>query len=353
MHDYREEAIDTAWNKSEWPRNTSSGTCTKHAHWNVNKSKMKNGEKFGPKRGQAWYRHVFATCDQSFRDGIAMTAARWREDGDEAGADHIMKLANTSNAPLHRWAPVACPFIASGGSESVNQLVKKSPKDGKRRQKLTFMQQCRTIVDVAYRSWQVLKQGPLDDAACIQKRLRDHMNMKTKPCPGRYAVVLAGMFAQGEHMKGSFRPTCSLCAFVSEFGARGLLGPCLNLCVCVQACNNYPGRPLNYLKRWSPKATNIVLFSGSSKSGQTMRKSQGPTQNTNIASGSKTVCVHVPCVCEYACVENIDCVQTHGRAQSFKTANPVGSTKCEASSAHTCVRMQSKRSAMAAQSTFK
>lgn len=189
----REQAIDTAWEKSHWDKHVSSARCTKHSQWNVQNSKMKNGELFGSKRGNAWYSLIFSTCDQSFRDRAATLAAHWRQNGDDVGADHLINLCSSSDAPLHRWSPVACPFIAAGASESVNQLIKKTPSDGKRRLKLNFMQQCRVIVNVAYRSWQVLRDGPPNDAARLVKRTQMHLKQQGRMAPGRYAVLLAGL----------------------------------------------------------------------------------------------------------------------------------------------------------------
>ena len=189
----REEAIDSAWKKSKWDKKLSNAKCTRHSKWNVQGSKMKNGQAFGPKRGKQWYQLVFATCDQSFKDGVAALAAQWRKNGDHAAADHVISLANTSDAPLHKWNPIACPYIASGGSESVNQLIKKTPSDGTRRTKLNFTQMCRTIVNVFFRSWKVLRDGPVEDAARLAKRIRKHRGRKGKIAPGRYAVMLAAL----------------------------------------------------------------------------------------------------------------------------------------------------------------
>ena len=188
-----EGAIDSAWDKSIWSQQTSTARCTIHSKWNAQSSKMANGQKFGAQRGSQWYKYVFATCSQSFKDGIATTAALWRDKGDDVGADHLIKLANTSEAPLHKWTPTPCPFIAAGGSESINQLVKRSPGDGTRRKKLTFLQQCKCIIDLAYRSYRLLKHGPLLDSLKMKKRIERHLQRKGKMCEGKYAVLLAGM----------------------------------------------------------------------------------------------------------------------------------------------------------------
>ena len=169
----KEDAIETAWNKSEWNKKSSNARCIRHTKWSTAKQTMDNGEKFGSERADVWYKHVFATCEQSFNDGqcyiptdpqphthtdpptthtliyitlthyegIAITVQRWKDKGDEAGATHIVHLANTSTAPLCKWTPIPCPFIASGAGESLNQVMKCSPKTGGRRLKLTYLQQ--------------------------------------------------------------------------------------------------------------------------------------------------------------------------------------------------------------------
>ena len=94
---------------------------------------------------------------------------------------------------LHKWTPTPCPFIAAGGSESINQLVKRSPGDGTRRKKLTFLQQCKCIIELAYRSYRLLKHGPLLDSLKTKKRIERHLQRQGNMCEGKYAVLLAGM----------------------------------------------------------------------------------------------------------------------------------------------------------------
>ena len=141
-----EGAIALAWRKSKWPQTLESGECCTHGKWNNQKQKMANGQRFGPDRGKVWYGLVFATCYQSFMDRASEIMAMWEAKGDHAGAQHLLKLVKNSRAPLFRWDPYPAPGISSQGSETANQLIKKSPKDGTRRQKLTFLQFARTVV---------------------------------------------------------------------------------------------------------------------------------------------------------------------------------------------------------------
>ena len=107
---------------------------------------MDNGEAFGPERGKAWYGLVFKTCSQSFVDSAGEIIALWESRGDRAGAQHLRQLVHTSQAPLHRWDPFPAPGIAAQGSETMNQLVKQTPRDGSRRHKQTFLQFARGVV---------------------------------------------------------------------------------------------------------------------------------------------------------------------------------------------------------------
>ncbi len=119
----REQAIENAWLKSEWPKILSTARCVRHTKWSVAAQKMEDGNPFGPERTKSWYKHVFATCTASFSDGLSATAQLWQDDGDEAGARHILKLARQSDAPLHRWTPIPCPYIASGAGETASKQL--------------------------------------------------------------------------------------------------------------------------------------------------------------------------------------------------------------------------------------
>lgn len=143
-----EGAITKAWHRSKWPKTVETGECCKHAQWNCQLQKMENGEMFGAERGKVWYGLVFKTCSQSFMDSAGETIALWESRGDDVGANHLRKLVKTSKAPLFRWAPFPAPGIAAQGAESLNQLVKKSPKDGTRRLKQTFLQFARGMVSI-------------------------------------------------------------------------------------------------------------------------------------------------------------------------------------------------------------
>lgn len=136
----REDAIETAWKACKWDRVTSTARCSTHSKWSVSKQKMQNGQVFGPDRAEVWNSLVFKTCLDSFRDGVGYYVQLWKKQGDKYGSNHLMELAQTSDAPLCKWTPVACPFVASGAGESLNQIYKGTPKTGQRRQKLTFLQ---------------------------------------------------------------------------------------------------------------------------------------------------------------------------------------------------------------------
>lgn len=136
----REDAIETAWNACKWEKVTSTARCSTHSKWNVSKQKMQNGEPFGPQRADAWSSLVFKTCVESFQDGVGYYVKLWEKKGDKYGAVHLQELAQTSDAPLCKWTPVACPFVASGAGESLNQMFKSTPKTGQRRKKLTLLQ---------------------------------------------------------------------------------------------------------------------------------------------------------------------------------------------------------------------
>ena len=143
---------------------------------------MGNGEPFGPTRAEAWFvcggpwlgvgvcacawgcgcpclhsihhlppswtlRHnlTFSYSRNSFNDGVGILAKMWENAGDIEGSYHLLKLAQESEAPLCKWTPVPCPFIASGAGESVNQMFKSSPGHGATRQKLTYLQQVSVV----------------------------------------------------------------------------------------------------------------------------------------------------------------------------------------------------------------
>ena len=146
-----EGAITTAWRKSKWPQHVETGECTKHGQWSAQKQKMSNGVPFGPERGQVWYGLLFKTCYRSFMDGVGETIAAWKSNGDNIGAAHLQKLAQTSTAPLFRWSPIPAPGISAQSAEALNYMVKKTPKDGTRRQKQTFFQFSRTVVKLGVR----------------------------------------------------------------------------------------------------------------------------------------------------------------------------------------------------------
>ena len=136
----REEAIETAWSACKWEKVTSTARCSTHSKWSVSKQKMRNGQVFGPHRSDVWNSLVFKTCTESFHDGVGYYVQLWNQQGDTCGAEHLLELAQTSDAPLCKWTPVPCPFVASGAGESVNQMFKNTPKNGKRRKKLTLLQ---------------------------------------------------------------------------------------------------------------------------------------------------------------------------------------------------------------------
>ena len=214
-----EEAISKAWEKSKWPKQVVTGQCCKHSQWNAQQQKMTNGEPFGPERDKAWYSLVFKTCSQSFMDSAGETIALWESRGDHVGSQHLRKLVQTPKAPLFRWPPFPAPSLSAQGAESINQLIKKSPKDGTRRMKQTFLQfarnmvsyegsgevsitgslghtchnMCARQVSVAYRSYRVLVESPNIDEGLRKnriKKLQRNSNRKTMN-KGKYAVLLA------------------------------------------------------------------------------------------------------------------------------------------------------------------
>ena len=187
-----EGSIDIAWKKCDWQKLDSTAKCVKHSKWNVAKRLMNNGQKFGHTRTKAWYSLVYATCAASFNDGVGITSTRWRNDGDTPGADLLLDLATTSSAPLHKWTPTPCPFIASGAGESLNQVYK-SVQPGEKRLKLTLVQLVRKIIDSAYRSSVVLKDGPREAKVQREKALEKLRAQKGKICQGKYALLLAGL----------------------------------------------------------------------------------------------------------------------------------------------------------------
>ena len=155
-----EGAIDAAWNQSKWQRVKETGKCVIHHKWAVCKRKMTNGEIFGPARTEVWYKHVFATCSASFKDGVALTVAKWRKQKDHVGAQFLLDLATNSKAPLHKWPPITCPHISGGSGESVNQMYK-GVLPGEKRVKMTQVQLVRKIIKLGYRSFEVLRDGPV------------------------------------------------------------------------------------------------------------------------------------------------------------------------------------------------
>ena len=154
---------------------------------------MTNGEKFGDQRTKAWQRLVFSTCVQSFNDGVGLLAKRWHRDGDIFGANHLIGLGTTSDAPLCKWDPSPCPYIASGAGESLNQQMKNSPKDGTRRYKLTYVQLSRKVMEVGHNSYLKLRDGPGESQKKMQTLLEKHMAKKDAGCPGRHALIQAGL----------------------------------------------------------------------------------------------------------------------------------------------------------------
>ena len=188
-----EGAITKAWEKSKWPKTLASGQCTTHGKWNAQQQKMSNGQPFGPERGKVWYGLIFKTCHQSFMDAAAETIALWESKGDHVGAQHLSTLVKTSTAPLFRWAPVATPGISAQGSETVNQLMKKSPKDGTRRQKQTFLQFARAVIDVGYRSYRILVDSPKIDKGLRATQMKKLDKNGKSMSKGKYAVMLASL----------------------------------------------------------------------------------------------------------------------------------------------------------------
>ena len=188
-----ESAVISAWGKSQWTKSTGTTRCTVLREWSAMEQVMANGERFGVSRGNAWCKHVYATCSQSFSDGIATVASSWREKGDDIGADHLFKLASTSRTPLHKWAPVPCPFVATGGADTITKLVNKSPTNGKRKMELTFLQQAKRILDIAHRSCRMLREGPELAQTKSQKCMRKHLQQQGKMSQGEYTLLLAGL----------------------------------------------------------------------------------------------------------------------------------------------------------------
>ena len=187
-----EQAIDEAWNKSKWMRIATRARCSRHTRWSMAERVMPGGQKFGPDRATEWYEHSYATCASSFRDGIGVTCQKWRDKGDVVGADYLAHLAGTSKAPLHKWDPVPCPFIAAAAGESVNQIFK-STERGVKRQRLTLVQIVRKVIKSAYRSYKLLRDGP---AICKEKRAKAEaalLAQKGKICDGKYVLLLAGL----------------------------------------------------------------------------------------------------------------------------------------------------------------
>ena len=188
-----EGAITTAWDQSVWPSTCDTGQCLTHGRWTVQKAAMANGEQFGPVRGQAWYGLLFKTCAQSYADSAGEIIAVWEERGDHVGAQHLRKLMKESKAPLHRWPEFACPGITAQGSESINQVIKKSPKDGTRRFKQTWNQFSKTVISVGYRSYQLLLEGPRVDKGRRAKRMKKLQRERGAMSNGKYAVLLASL----------------------------------------------------------------------------------------------------------------------------------------------------------------
>ena len=177
---------------------------------------MANGEPFGPERGKVWYGLVFKTCSQSFMDSAGETIATWESRGDDVGANHLRKLVQTSKAPLFRWPPFPAPGIAAQGAETLNQLVKKTPKDGTRRLKQTFLQFARGVVSLeldnmypyqgvfgltkrvrayqvanAYRSYSIILESPKLDKASRKNAMKKLQRERKSMSKGKYAVLLA------------------------------------------------------------------------------------------------------------------------------------------------------------------
>ena len=136
----REDAIEIAWTKCKWNKVASTARCSKHSVWSVAKQKMQNGSRFGAERAKAWEQCVYKTCLDSFNDHVGYLCKVWKDHGDIHGANHLHQLGLNSDTPLCKWTPVACPFQASGGGESINQMFKATPKTGARRQKLKYLQ---------------------------------------------------------------------------------------------------------------------------------------------------------------------------------------------------------------------